>query len=247
MEDIQKELTRLRRQMSYFRLYAIITSVLVFACIGYGFHRSAQDDIIKNLRAENIEIVEADGTVKLALFNKQHLPPAMINGKKISREGGDESGLMFYNTEGEECGGLIFSGKRKNGRGQNALSVTFDKYKQDQVVQLSYIQRGNGNHTKGLSVFDRPGYSIDKAMATIDSINTNVKDPAEQRKIMDKLSAQGYFGHIRMFAGQQGQRTGVFLRDDKGRIRLEMIVNEKNEPEIVFYDEKGGVRKKVNY
>ena len=84
-------------------------------------------------------------------------------------------------------------------------------------------------------------------MATIDSINTNVKDPAEQRKIMDKLSAQGYFGHIRMFAGQQGQRTGVFLRDDKGRIRLEMIVNEKNEPEIVFYDEKGGVRKKVNY
>lgn len=247
MEDIRNEVMRLRRQMNYFRLYAIITSALILAITAYGFRKPAQDDIIKSLRAEKIDIVEPDGTVKLSLFNKGHLPPAIINGKKLSRQGGDESGLMFYNTEGEECGGLIYSGKGRDGKGQNELSITFDKYKQDQVVQLSYIQRENGNHTKGLTVFERPEFSVDKTMTTLDSIREHVNDVAAQRKIMDKLSAEGYFGYTRMFAGQQGQRTGVFVRDDKGKIRLEMIVNEKNEPEILFYDEKGQVHKKISY
>lgn len=241
MQDLHNEVMRLRRQMSYFRMYTIITSVSIFTLIGYGFTKSAKDDIVKNLRAEKIEIVEPDGTVKLSLFNKSHLPPAVINGTNLSRQGGDESGLMFYNTEGEECGGLIYSGKG----GQNELSMTFDKYKQDQVVQVSYIQRENGRHTKGLAVFERPEFPINKTMATIDSIRKHIKDTAEQRRILNKMSEDGFFGYTRMFAGQQGQRTGVFVRDDKGRVRLEMIVNEKNEPEILFYNEKGAVNKKI--
>lgn len=247
MQEIQNELTRLRRQMNYFRLYAIAISVLLFALIGYGFRKSAQDDILKSLRAEKIEIVEPDGTVKLSLFSKRHLPLAVVNDKKLSRQGGDESGLMFYNTEGEECGGLIYSGKGKNGKGENELSMTFDKYKQDQMVQLSYIQRENGNHTKGLSVYERPEFPLNLTMEKIDSIRKNVKDVQQQNSMIEQLKEEGFFGYTRMFAGQQGQRTGVFVRDDKGKIRLEMIVNEKNEPEILFYDEKGEVHKKITY
>lgn len=239
MQDLHSEVMRLRRQMNYFRLYTIVTSVIIFALLGYGFTKSSQGDIIKHLRAEKIEIVEPDGSVKLSLFNKENLPPAVINGKKLSRQGGGESGLMFYNTEGEECGGLTYSGQE----GLNELSMSFDKYKQDQVVQLSYIQRKNGQHTKGLTIFERPVFPINQTMTRIDSIR-NIKDTAEQHRVLNQLSAEGFFGYTRMFAGQQGQRTGVFVRDDKGRVRLEMIVNEKNEPEILFYNEKGAVIKK---
>lgn len=247
MQEIQSELKRLRRQMNYIRIYAITTSVLIFALIGYGFRKSAQDDILKSLRAEKIEIVEPDGTVKLSLFSKRHLPPAVINGKKLSRQGGDESGLMFYNTEGEECGGLVYSGDGKDGKGHNDLSMTFDKYKQDQVVQVSFTQGENGNDKKGLSVYERPEFPLNVTMERLDSIHNNVKDVNEQKRIIEKFKEEGYFGYTRMFAGQQGQRTGVFVRDNKGRIRLEMIVNEKNEPEILFYNEKGGVHKKITY
>lgn len=247
MQEIQQELARLRRQMNYFRVYVIATSILIFALVGYGFRKSAQADIVKNIRAEKIEIVEPDGTVKLSLFSKKHLPFAVINGKQLTRQGGDESGLMFYNTEGEECGGLVYSGKGKSGKGENELSMTFDKYKQDQVVQVSYIQRENGDHTKGLSVYERPEFPLNITMEKIDSIRKYVKDAREQNSILQKLKEEGFFGYTRMFAGQQGQRTGVFVRDDKGRIRLEMIVNEKNEPEILFYNEKGEVHKKITY
>ncbi|WP_211999826.1 hypothetical protein [Chitinophaga sp. HK235] len=247
MQDIHNEVKRLRRQMNFFRLYAIISSVLIFAFISYGFRRTEQPDIIKSLRAEKIDIVEPDGTVKLSLFNKGHLPTGVVNGRKLPRQGGDESGLMFYNTEGEECGGLTYSGKGENGKGQNELSLTFDKYKQDQQVSLTYTQRENGNHTKGLTISERPDFSLDKTMAIIDSVRNHVKDAQEQSRVMEKLYKEGVFGYHRMFAGQQGRRTGVFVNDDKGRVRLEMIVNEKNEPEILFYDEKGAVHKKITY
>lgn len=247
MQNLHNEVSQLRRQMAFFKVYAIITSIFILAFIGYGFRKSTQDDIVKSLRAEKIEIVEPDGTVKLSLFNKENLPAAVINGKKMSRQGGDEAGLMFYNTEGEECGGLVYNGKGKNGQGQNELSITFDKYKQDQVVQFSYIQRENGDDTKGLTVFERPSFPVDQTMATLDSIRSNVKGEQEQQQVINKLKTEGYFGYTRMFAGQQGQRTGVFVRDTKGRIRLEMIVNEQNEPEILFYNEKGEIYKKINY
>ncbi|TWW01348.1 hypothetical protein [Chitinophaga pinensis] len=190
MQDLHNEVAQLRRQMSFFKLYAVITSLFILAFIGYGFRKSAQDDIIKSLRAEKIEIVEPDGTVKLSLFNKENLPPAVVNGKKLSRQGGDEAGLMFYNTEGEECGGLVYNGKGKNGKGQNELSITFDKYKQDQMVQLSYIQRENGQDTKGLTVFERPSFPVDQTMATLDSIRSKVKGEQEQQKAIDQLKAE---------------------------------------------------------
>lgn len=247
MQQLHNELNRLRRQMNYFRIYAIGSAMLIFAFIAYSFKRSSQDEILKSLRAEKIEIVEPDGTVKLALFSKGHLPAAVINGKKLSRQGGDESGLMFYNTEGEECGGLVYSGDGKDGSGQNDISVTFDKYKQDQVVQLSFTQGENGDDKKGLSIYERPDFPLDKTMERLDSIRTNVKDAEAQKQVIEQFKAEGYFGYTRMFAGQQGQKTGVFVRDDKGRIRLEMIVNEKNEPEILFYDDKGTVHKRITY
>ncbi|RBL88236.1 hypothetical protein [Chitinophaga flava] len=247
MQDIHNEVMRLRRQMNFFRLYAIISSVLIFAFISYGFRRTEQPDIIKSLRAEKIDIVEPDGTVKLSLFNSGHLPPGVVNGKKLPRQGEGESGLMFYNTEGEECGGLVYAGKGKDGKGRNELSLTFDKYKQDQQVTLAYAQEEGGNDRKGLTISERPEVSLDKVMTIIDSIRNHVKDAQEQNRVMEKLYKEGVFGYHRMFAGQQGQRTGVFVNDDKGRVRLEMIVNEKNEPEILFYDEKGAVHKKITY
>ncbi|WP_143306382.1 hypothetical protein [Chitinophaga vietnamensis] len=246
MQQLQQEVLQLRRQMNYFRIYAIVSSVLIFAFIGFGFRKS-QDDIVKSLRAEKIDIVEADGTVRLALFNSKNIPPAIVRGKKLSREGATGAGLMFYNTEGIECGGLTFSGKKgKDGNGESDLGMTLDKYNQDQTVKLAYEQQ-NGNEYKGLTVYDRADYPIDITMTTIDSIRAHIKDSAQQSKAFDKLIQEGVFGTVRMVAGQYNKRTGVFLRDNKGKLRLEMIVNDKNEPEILFYDENGTVHKKITY
>jgi len=78
-----------------------------------------KDNIQKHIRAERLDIVEKDGTLRLSLFNGDSMPPALMDGKEIlpgHREGQGFGGIMFYNTEGDECGGLIFNSKKNDDR-----------------------------------------------------------------------------------------------------------------------------------
>lgn len=201
------EIKQLRRQMHYFRYYAIFSSLFIMVLLFSSF-RTEKDTISKVLRAEKIEIVEKDGKVKLSLFNKDNLPPAIIDGKKLPRQGGDESGLMFYNAEGEECGGLIYTGATSNGKINSSASLSFDRYKQDQVVQLFNTHDGP-NIEKGLKIFDRPDYSIVKTLAMIDSVRQHIPEQSRQNEVLSELGKQGKFGVNRLFVGQQKRETGM--------------------------------------
>ncbi|MEF3303399.1 hypothetical protein [Paenibacillus sp. GYB003] len=92
--------------------------------------------------AESLNIVDRDGTIRMTLFNNANIPPAMMDGKDFlpgHRQDWPISGIMFYNGEGDECGGLIFgSERREDGTYTSTASLTFDQYKQDEVVSLSY-------------------------------------------------------------------------------------------------------------
>src|SRR5438477_7871335 len=106
MDALDLHVKALRRQMRFLWGYAVIISVALIVVV-IMFLRPGNR--FKELSAEKINIIEKDGTVKLSLFNQQNLPPAVINGVKLPRSGDPASGLMFYNTQGEECGGLIYS------------------------------------------------------------------------------------------------------------------------------------------
>lgn len=66
-----------------------------------------------------------------------------------------QAGLIFYNDEGTENGGLIFGG-RKNEKGDvvdSGGSLSFDKYGAGQIVQLAGID-DKGDRFAGLGVSD---------------------------------------------------------------------------------------------
>jgi hypothetical protein len=54
--------------------------------------------------------------------------------------------MLFFNDEGTENGGLIFSGpKNKDGKViDSGGSLTFDQYEQDQIVQIEGSYDSNG-------------------------------------------------------------------------------------------------------
>jgi hypothetical protein len=68
-----------------------------------------------------------------------------------------------------------------------------------------------------------------------------------QRKALEQLAADGFFGRQRLLVGQTGKTTGLFIYDTNGHKRLEMMVNEKNEPVIVFHNEKEEPVKTISY
>ena len=124
-----------------------LISILLMAFSNKQHTRFAEIDV------ERINIVEKDGRVRLVISNKDRSPPPIERGVPFGYAGGNRPGMIFYNEEGTENGGLIFSGHRDSTGYHSSGSLTFDQYDQDQTVALQYIDQ-NGRRRSGLAIND---------------------------------------------------------------------------------------------
>lgn len=122
-------------------IYSAVLSTLfaVVLLTGATGRRSQFDQI----QVHRIDVVEPDGTLRMVISNKDRLPPVIVKGKEHPEFGEPrpQAGMLFYNDEGSENGGLIFGG-RKNEKGEivdSGGSLSFDKYGANQVVQLAGV------------------------------------------------------------------------------------------------------------
>jgi hypothetical protein len=130
----------------------VSTAVLCLVLTGAKKTQSAEFD---QLRVHRINIVEPDGTLRMVLSNKDQLPPVILKGREHPEMGEPrpQAGMIFYNDEGSENGGLIFGG-RKNEKGEvvdSGGSLSFDKYGAGQIVQLAGVDDKDNNFA-GLAV-----------------------------------------------------------------------------------------------
>lgn len=196
---------------------------------------------LKSIDVERLNIVEKDGTVKMSLFNSENMPPLIFEGEDIlpgHRQGENISGIMFYNGEGMECGGLIFgSQKQENGEYESGLSLTFDQYNQDQVVQISVIDV-NGEQNYGLSVYDRPQESIKETIARMNKLEQTVTE--EERE--ELIKAIDKDNHRRMFMGKNSDGDiAVVLNDSEGKARIRMVIDNEDNPKLEFLNSQGEI------
>jgi len=196
---------------------------------------------IKNINVENLNIVDKEGNIKMTLFSEGNVPSLIMEGKDIlpgHRQNDPISGIVFYNGEGDECGGLVFgSEKKENGEYYSGLSLTFDQYKQDQIVQIEVDDR-NGEQMYGFRIYDRPNIPISGLIEQYKIIE-NMEDGPEKQKASEELS-KGQ--HQRMFMGKnQKGDVSVRLSDSKGKERIRMVVDSEDIPRLEFLDDKGKV------
>ncbi len=100
----------------------------------------------RTLQVERIDVVEPDGTVRLVLSNTARAPDPVVDGVTFKRDDGNAAGLIFYNADGDECGGLVFENR--------GAALLFDQFKQDQLLGLMYDE-APGRRRAGLYVWDR--------------------------------------------------------------------------------------------
>lgn len=105
----------------------------------------------RHIAAERIDVIEPDGRVRLVLSGAARAPSPIIDGRELERSGGNTSGIIFYNDEGDECGGLVFKGEAA---GAEAM-LAFDQFKGDQVIALNYWE-ADGKRNAGLTLWDHP-------------------------------------------------------------------------------------------
>jgi hypothetical protein len=188
-------------------------------------------DVPKRLTVERIDIVEPDGTPRMIVASRARFPGSFVRGKEIDRpDRADVAGLLFINDEGTENGGLIHNGKLVDGKAESGASLTFDRFRQDQMLQL-LVAEGGGKAGAGLIISDRPDhgvYSIDQMLAH-----------------PDREPPPGAAGAQRAFLGNENGTAALVLSDPAGRPRLTIAVNAKGEPEITMLDEHGTAVKAI--
>jgi hypothetical protein len=242
MESRDKELRFLKR-------YAIATTTLVAVLALAAFRSSMQQkQRFGEIDVERINIVEPDGKLRMVLSNRPRSIGPIYKGQPFGYPGGSRPGVLFFNDEGTENGGMGFSGGRQpDGTYRASSQLAFDQFDQDQVLYLNYTDN-NGQRQLGLNVMDRAHVNIFDLVQRRDSIN-RMTDTVARRAALQQLTApvNGVpLAAQRVFVGRDRSRSAVVnLSDPMGRPRLRMVVDSAGAARIEFLDEGGRVVHRV--
>ena len=119
---------------------SLIANGLVAVLLLTGF-TSSRPATFDEITVHRINVVEPDGTLRMVISNKAAVPGVIVKGKEQPPQDLPHAGMLFYNDEGSENGGLIFGG-RKDGNGNvvdSGGSLSFDKYGANQIVQIAGV------------------------------------------------------------------------------------------------------------
>jgi hypothetical protein len=137
-------------------LYAgVVTAALCFVLF-VAAAPSAKTARFDQIDVQRINVREQDGTLRMVVANHARLPGIIVRGKEQPFDR-PQAGIIFYNDEGSENGGLIFGG-RKNAKGDvvdSGGSLSFDRYGGNQEVQLIGVH-DKEDRFAGLAVSDSP-------------------------------------------------------------------------------------------
>jgi hypothetical protein len=231
------DFVRERRKLALLRANLTVSSALLIVLVLGAFRRTAPMRL-DELTVERINVVEKDGRVRLVIANDDRSPGVVVSGKLISKPGG-RPGMIFYNDEGDETGGPIFRGKVVDGKVSAGGHLSFDRYGQDQVIALTY-QEGDGTHSQGLTILDRPPQSFPVIRARRDSIQRMPDGSAKDSALQAWIRWQGGapLGAPRLFVGRDKKKAAILdLKDQYGRSRLRLIVDSLGESRIEFLDD----------
>ena len=236
---------RIRRELRWLKGYALV-STLVFIVVALAAFRQEQKQRFTEIDVERINIVEPDGKLRMVISNRPRSIGPIYKGKPFGYAGGTRPGIIFFNDEGTENGGLTFNGRQlENGRYQSNLGMSFDQFNQDQVVVLSYNDN-NGTRRLGLAFNDRAPVDIYDMVAERDSINrVHARDTVALRAALTKWAAPRNGVPLvaeRVYIGRTTNKSAVLnLSAPDGRPRIRMTVDSLGTPSLEFLDAQGRV------
>lgn len=227
----------LTRKVNFLIAYAVImTTVCCFL-----FFRNSDHEKMNELTVKRINVTDEEGNLRMVISNENRQHPGIIDGKQLP-ERERPSGIIFFNSSGDECGGLIYDGNKQSA----GLVLSVDQFKNDQIMQLQYMENTESKLRKyGLQIWDYPKESTwsekEKRFHELESLKT----PEEQQAAISQMRLDSLLTEERLFIGKNfSKEVGLFISDQQGNPRIKIYIDEKNNPKIEFLDEKGNVIEK---
>jgi hypothetical protein len=231
-----------QRELRLLRAYAGVSGAVLIVLSVAAFRRAAGPTRFDEIDVHRINIVEPDGKLRIVLSDKAHSTGPIDHGKPFGYPGGTRPGIIFFNDEESEDGGLLYEGHQTNGHPDANATLTFDQYGQDQFVYLQYAEEG-AYRSGGLYVDDHadvPGLA--DSLRLIYALPSGpVRDSA--RRAFDRNSYNGLpIEAHRVFIGRDYLRSAIVrLSDPQGKTRLRILVDSLGSARIEFLDSQGRV------
>lgn len=233
----------LKLPKTWLGVYAGILTA-VFAVVVLMGAKAIQTANFDTINVHRINVREPDGTLRMVISNRDSLPGLVIHGKEYTHKR-PRAGMLFYNDEGTEQGGLVFSGKKgPDGKVSSGLSLTFDRYDQDQQMQLIGLDQ-NGRTIAGLRVNDVSEHPILTEYQLREKLEGETL-PRARKALMTKIRHKRQLNKItnRYYAGKTwSDNSVVMLKDAQGHPRLMLMVTKEGAASIKFLDAEGHVQR----
>jgi len=231
---MDSELTIIKKSLRFLKVYSLVMTLLFIVMAFSGFTQSALKQNFEEITAKQIILTDANGKIRVRL------------GGDLGRRGG----ILFYNDEGTEAGGLLYGGTRdKDGKVDAFSLLTMDQFKSDQIVVLAYDHSGDRKRY-GLTINDRPDVMSAQADEIIQELGqalrkaeqsgkSSVEMDALRREYLSRIPAREIVAR-RLFAGRDVEGSSqVTLSDPDGKPRLRLQVDKLGQASISFLDPSG--------
>jgi hypothetical protein len=186
------------------------------------------DDVIN---AQRINIVEPDGTLRLVISNRSRFPGVVLHGVETPHPNRNNvAGLVFYNGEATENGGLLWNGAHTPEGTEGSVHLSFDNYDQDQSLLVEAIDNGHDKRVQRIEFIDRPDWPLSELVGL------------SEREGRDYLATHDAPAIPRMrLARDEDGSVGLKLRDSDGRDRIILSVSAEGTPMLQMLDDNGYV------
>lgn len=232
----------LERDVRFLKRYAIASTLALAVLSLAAFARQNQKTKFDEIDVERINIVEKDGKLRLVISNKDRSPGPIYKGKAYGYAGGNRPGMIFFNDEGSENGGLGFSGRKlPDGTVDASTGLSFDQFDEDQVLVLNYSDR-RGRRNVGMSILDRADVNIRDWVERRDTINAMPAGPAKDAALkhwMEPRPGEPLAAERLSVGRDPSKRAVVSLNDKFGKPRLRLVVDSLGAARIEFLDAAG--------
>jgi len=240
-------LDKIKKRIRFLSVYAMISSILLLITLFLIFRmeRKSENLTVEELTAKRINIVEPNGQLRLVLSNKEKAPEVLFYGKPVGIQKDGRAGIIFYNDENTECGGLIFTGKKdSSGKYFASEHFSFDQYNQNQVLYLQYLD-DNGERKTGLYIDDwhnSPSFpEFRRTYKETEKLPNGPERDVKLKQLLDPTNGDPAFAH-RIFIGKDADKSALInLADKKGKTRIQLIVDSIGQGKINFLDSTGKV------
>jgi len=151
-------LHRLNAKVNFLTFYLIVCTIALFAALMYILWGESKSVLHDELSTKRINTVGEDGSLRMVISNEHLQHPGRIAGRDIPpRE--RSPGILFFDNDGNECGGLVYEEKTEGNAIDKMMSFTMDNRNNDQVLHLlndEHYENGKATINRGIHIREYP-------------------------------------------------------------------------------------------